>query len=144
MGIVTVGSELPLLAEIARLPLAVPVAVGVNWAVKVVLAPAASRYGSAMPLILNAFPVALILVTFSLAVPEFAIITVCLAVVPTLTLLNEIVVGLAANATVPGLLLEAAGRAPTNPAQPERAIVVTTAIAKAKKPALQLRFGNVE
>lgn len=39
---VTVGSVLPLLAEIARLPVAVPEAVGVNCAVNVVLDPAAS------------------------------------------------------------------------------------------------------
>lgn len=42
MGMVTVGSEPPLVAEIARRPLALPVAVGVNSAVNVVFAPAAS------------------------------------------------------------------------------------------------------
>lgn len=83
------------------------------------------------------------LVTFSLAVPEFEIVTVCLAVVPTLTLLNEIVVGLAASVGVPELVLGETRGAPTKPAQPERAIAITTAITPARSPALPLPFANV-
>lgn len=97
-----------------------------------------------MPVMLKALPVALMLVTFSLAVPEFEIVTVCLAVVPTLTLANETVVGLAASDAVPVLPLGAAGGAAVKPAQPDSAIVVTMASAKAKRPALALPFVNVE
>jgi|SRR5690348_3120920 len=96
-----------------------------------------------MPVMLKAVPVALMLVTFSLAVPEFEIVTVCFAVVPTLTFVNETAVGLAASATVPVLPLGAAGGAAVKPAQPDSAMVVTMAVARARRPALALPFVKV-
>lgn len=93
---------------------------------------------------LKGLPVALMLVTLSLAVPEFETVTVCLAVVPTLTFANETVVGLAASETVPVLPLGAAGGAAVKPAQPDSAMVVTMAVARARRPALALPLVNVE
>ncbi len=125
-GTVTVGSELPLVAEIEMLPVALPEAVGVNSAVNVVLAPACRAYGSVMPLIPNPVPVGVIAVTFSLALPELEIVTVCFAVVPTPTLLNATVVGLTESAAAPGLVLGDCVGEPTTPAQPQSATAATS------------------
>lgn len=73
-----------------------------------------------MPLMLNSEPVAVTAVTFSLTLLEFVIATVCFAVVPRLTLLNAIVVGLTEIAAVPVLLLGDCVGDPVRAAQPER------------------------
>jgi hypothetical protein len=69
--------------------------------VKVVLEPAASEYGTVIPLMLNPAPLAVTLVILSVAVPEFVTVTVCFALLPTLTEPNEMLVGLTLKEEVP-------------------------------------------
>jgi hypothetical protein len=65
--------------------------------VKLALCPAAKVTGSAMPPTLKPVPLALTVVRFSLAVPEFVTVTTCFPLLPTRTLPKEIALGLADN-----------------------------------------------
>jgi len=74
------------LLVIETLPLALPVTVGVYFAVNEVFAPALIVTGTVSPLIVKPVPEALAAVMVTLAVPEFVSVTVWDALLPTATL----------------------------------------------------------
>lgn len=93
--IVTLGSEALLVAETVTLPVTLPLAVGANCTVKVVLPPAGKESGVAMPLTLNPDPLEVTLVIVSVTFPVFVSVTTCLPLLPTLTLPKVTLEGLA-------------------------------------------------
>jgi hypothetical protein len=81
----TVAGDPAALLAIEIEPVAAPAAAGVNVALNEALAPAATVIGNE-PLAANPFPDAVAEVTVSVAFPEFVNETVCVPVLPTLTL----------------------------------------------------------
>jgi hypothetical protein len=82
----TVAGDPGALLVMVRLPLALPVDVGENCALKVLASPAFNVSGSVNPLVLNALPVTLTWETDNAAVPVLLRWKVWEAVVPTATL----------------------------------------------------------
>jgi hypothetical protein len=85
------------LLVIEMLPLAAPVELGANSAVKVVFSPAPSVSGVDNPLMLKPAPEALAAEMVTLAVPPFASVIVCDALAPTRTLPKLKLEGLAVS-----------------------------------------------
>jgi hypothetical protein len=81
-----VSAELEPLAVTVSAPDSVEVDVGLNVAVTLALCPAATVAGSVRPESVTPFPVTLTFEIVALALPEFVIFTVCVAVVPIATL----------------------------------------------------------
>jgi len=77
--------ELRALLLIETLPDALPGAVGVNCALKVLDCPGARENGKVNPLMPKPVPVALACEIFKLAVPELVKVTVWVLAVPTIT-----------------------------------------------------------
>ncbi len=98
---VVVGSEPLLVAAIEMLPVMLLIVVGANCAVKLALFPASKVKGRVMPLTLKPVPVALMAVTFSLAVPEFVTVTTCFPELPTAMPPNETGLGFTDNEAEP-------------------------------------------
>jgi len=88
---------------IVTAPMTLPVAVGENAAVKVVVCPAARVMGSEIPLTEKPAPLAVTLEIVTPAVPVFFIWTLCEFIVPLVTVPKVTPVGIVANvaATTP-------------------------------------------
>jgi len=80
-----VSGEPGALLVMETLPLALPVAEGVNCALKVVFCPAASVSGTDKPVMLNPVPKTLAAEIVTLAVPELLNVKVCVPLPPTST-----------------------------------------------------------
>jgi hypothetical protein len=93
-----VSGEPGALLVIETLPLALMAVVGVNLAVKEVLAPALIVSGTVSPLIVKPVPDALAAVIVTLAVPEFVSVTDCDALLPSATLPKLTLVGFGVRA----------------------------------------------
>ena len=91
------SGEFGALLTIEMLPVALPVVVGANCAVKVAICPALIVNGLAIPPMLKPAPEAVAWETVRLAVPEFVRVTVCEAEAPTATDPKAREVGLAAS-----------------------------------------------
>ena len=76
------------------LPVALPLDVGVNVAVRVAVDPALMEAGTVKPLILNPEPEALAAEIVNVAFPEFVRVILCVALLPTLTLPKATLAGL--------------------------------------------------
>jgi hypothetical protein len=82
----TVSGEFVALLITVTLPGRLPVEVGANMTLKEVDCPAARLSGSAIPLVLNPPPLALICEMETLEFPVFEIVTLCVALVPVVRL----------------------------------------------------------
>jgi hypothetical protein len=89
--------EFAALLVIVTLPETLPDVVGANCPVKLTVCPAATVAGAAIPETLKAAPLVVIAETVALAFPEFVSEIVCWPVLPTATLPNETLAGLAAR-----------------------------------------------
>lgn len=81
-----VVGELVALLVTVTLPVTLPVAVGANATLNDVDCPAASVRGSERPVTLNPVPVTLSFERVTLALPVLLSVTVCVALVPVVTL----------------------------------------------------------
>jgi hypothetical protein len=128
------------------LPLAAPAAVGANCAVNDALCPAPSVVGVPNPVTLNPVPLAAICEMFTFAEPEFVSVTVCVALLPSVTEPKDKLFGFAvswpctpvpASATDagdPGALLTIE----IEPVAPPAAVGLNTAVNDAVLPAVML------
>jgi hypothetical protein len=87
--------EFSVLLVIVSLPASVPAASGVNFTLKLVLAPAASVVGIVSPLIVKPVPETTAWLTDADAVPVFESVIVCVPLLPTFTLPKLTALGLA-------------------------------------------------
>jgi hypothetical protein len=100
-----VAGEFGALLAIETLPVALPAVVGANVTVNVVLAPALIDVG--LKLIEYPDPLIDAAEIFSVALPLFVKVTVCVALLPTLTLLNATEAGLICSCAVPIVIVTA-------------------------------------
>jgi len=94
--LIVVG-EFGALLAIEMLPLALPAAVGANFALNVVLNPAPNVSGVVIPVVLKPAPVTVTAEIVTVALPPFVRVMVCEVFVPVATLPNAALVGVAAS-----------------------------------------------
>src|ERR1700682_3234470 len=82
----TVAGEFEAVLRIVTVPLWLPSLVGENTTLKPAVCPADNASGSASPVTVKAAPVGVICEMLTLELPVLVSVTICIAVVPTLTL----------------------------------------------------------
>ena len=129
---------------IVMLPLAAPAVVGANCAVNDALCPAPSVAGVANPVTLKPVPLAAICEMFTFAEPEFVSVTVCVALLPSVTEPKATLFGFAVSCPctpVPASATDAGDPAALltieiDPVAPPAAVGLNTAVNDAVLPAL--------
>jgi hypothetical protein len=131
--IVTVadGSVLPTCPETSTVPDVLPVVVGVNATVKVVLWPAASVIGVVKPVTENSAPVRVMEFTVMDSSPEFVSVTACLLVAPSDVLPKVMTEGLVVNVAVEAMAVPVRAKACGEPGTLSAKLIVPLSVAAA-------------